>query len=209
LSLLAHELAHGFTATWLGLPPRQFAAVAYLALMPIFFLRIPGIYTLSPGQRIQVWISGVWINLTIASTALIVTQTTTMPVLYKQVLTGLAVSNGLIVAWNLIPFLPTDGYFIMCTLLKKPNVRPRAWQEFSRWIRLRVKPSPMLLLYFGLSLLTTLGALLLNVTWAYRIATRSVVGFAVGCLLTLPIVLGLAHLIKSLMATRKPEGEGV
>src|SRR5262249_30058406 len=32
VSLLAHELAHGFTATWLGLRPKQFAAVAYLAL---------------------------------------------------------------------------------------------------------------------------------------------------------------------------------
>ena len=209
LSLLAHELAHGFTATWLGLRPRQFAAVAYLAVMPIFFLKIPGIYTLSPGQRVQVWISGVWINLTIASTALIATQIVTMPVLYEQVLTGLAVSNGFIVAWNLVPFLPTDGYFIMCTLLKKPNIRPRAWQEFSRWIRLRVKPSPMLLLYFGLSLLTTLGALLLNATWAYRVATHSVAGFVFGCLLILSVLLGLVHLVKSLIATRKPEGEGI
>jgi len=36
---------------------------------------------------------------------------------------------------NLWPLMPTDGYFIMCTLLKVWNVRSNAWQMLKNLVR--------------------------------------------------------------------------
>jgi putative peptide zinc metalloprotease protein len=52
-----------------------------------------------------------------------------------QVLAKLSLANFFTILGNLSPLMPTDGYFILSTLLKKVNIRTNALFEFLKWVR--------------------------------------------------------------------------
>jgi len=59
-----------------------------------------------------------------------------------------ATINWLLAVFNLMPLLPTDGYFMLCTLVKDSNVRVRAWSWVRRPFRHdRKRPSVFVLAY--------------------------------------------------------------
>jgi putative peptide zinc metalloprotease protein len=148
LSFLLHEMAHGIAGTHYGIVARRFEAALYLGFIPIIYLRIPGIYTLKPAERIKVWCAGVFWNLTLASICVGLMVWSASPVWHETWLM-IAMANYFIAVTNLFPFLPTDGYFILSTLFKTHNIRSNAWREFGNWIRARKHSfSGILLLYF-------------------------------------------------------------
>jgi Zn-dependent protease len=128
LSFFLHEVSHGTVAARYGLSPRRFDIGLYLGFLPTFFLRVGGLYTLPPRQRIAVWAAGPLSNLSIALAAACVLSA------WGEAAPGflphLILLNLMLGIFNLVPFLPTDGYFIASTLMRQTNIRKRSWNAF-------------------------------------------------------------------------------
>ena len=145
LSITLHELSHCFAASRWGILTGTLRVQLYLGTIPIVGLKLAGLYTLSPRGRLAVWSAGVFTNLSIMAGALVAIRT----IAPGSVALGLtAAINWLLAIFNLMPLLPTDGYFMLCTLVKDSNVRVRAWS----WVRRpfhhdRKRPSLFVLAY--------------------------------------------------------------
>jgi putative peptide zinc metalloprotease protein len=130
---LFHEISHGVCAAHFGLRPRRFETGLFLGVMPLFYLRIGGLYTVSPWRRIAVWSAGAFGNFVLAATAFLLAAWSDATgggaglLLCRTAATSVAL--GL---FNLFPFLPTDGYFVFSTLLRRHNLRKYAWQTVFR-----------------------------------------------------------------------------
>jgi putative peptide zinc metalloprotease protein len=134
-SMLLHEAGHAVAAAWSGLRPRTLTVALYLGFIPMLYLRIPGLYTLAPARRIVVWSAGCAVNLAIAAGAYAAAATLHPPAGWGAFLATLAAWNLALVKLNLIPFLPTDGYFIASTLLREHNLRDQAHRVLAGWLR--------------------------------------------------------------------------
>ena len=134
-SFIFHEFSHGLAATYFGLIPRKLCFGMYLGYLPMIYLRIGGTYTLAERKRVVVWLAGPWFNLTFASLCVLVLHLVVLPVATGHVVFVAAVANYWIAIVNLLPFLPTDGYFILVTLMKRINIRANAWRDLIRWIK--------------------------------------------------------------------------
>jgi putative peptide zinc metalloprotease protein len=134
-SFFFHELSHGLAATYFGLLPRKLCLSFYLGYLPMIYLRVGGTYTLPEWQRIVVWLAGIWWNLSFASICVLVLRFVTLPAGTTHVVFVAAVANYWLAIVNLIPFLPTDGYFVLATLMKTTNIRSNAWRDLGRWIK--------------------------------------------------------------------------
>jgi len=132
-SIMIHEFAHGIVASHYGLTPRKMVVSLYYYFSPVIYLKIPGLYTLSRGQRVKVWFAGVYTNLVIASMMSLV-----LPYLsgfmYQVGFMYLYMNFALIII-NLFPLLPMDGYFMMVTIFKMPNLRKRSFSEFRKFLK--------------------------------------------------------------------------
>lgn len=126
-SFLIHETSHGAVAARFGRVPRKFELGFYLGFLPTFFLRVGGLYTLTPRQRVAVWAAGPASNLILAATSAWVALHAGSG--SAGLWTRAAYLNLALGLFNLVPFLPTDGYFIASTLLRRTNVRRNAWSS--------------------------------------------------------------------------------
>jgi putative peptide zinc metalloprotease protein len=133
LSFAGHEVAHGVVALRHGMTPRRFEACLYLGIVPLFFLRIPGLYTLPRAERLKVWSAGIVWNLLAASSCILAIEVGVVPMSARPVVLVVALANYSMALFNLVPFLPTDGYFLLSTALRRHNVREHAWRELARW----------------------------------------------------------------------------
>jgi len=121
VSLVLHEIAHMVVASKLGLSVKTayLAVFAYMSLA--CYVRLPGIYFLKPNKRIAIWISGSFINFFLIAVAVD---------LYDSIggsgrlfLSTIIISNITIIISALVPFYISDGYFILATICKTPNLR--------------------------------------------------------------------------------------
>jgi len=129
LSFAMHECAHAAIAASFGLRPRCIEGGFYLGFLPTFYLRIGGLYRLPPRQRVAVWIAGSAINILTGLLCNVTAQS--FPAM--SWLSHLAFLNFSIGVFNLVPLLPTDGYFILSTLVGQTNLRSRGWEALRRW----------------------------------------------------------------------------
>lgn len=134
-SMLLHEAGHAVVAAWYGLKPRSLTVALYLGFIPMLYLRIPGLYTLPPRRRIVVWSAGCAVNLAIAAGTYASAAALHPSAVWGVFLVTLATWNLALAKLNLIPFLPTDGYFIASTLLREHNLRDQAHQVLGGWLR--------------------------------------------------------------------------
>ncbi|HEX2095438.1 MAG TPA: hypothetical protein VHG28_23785 [Longimicrobiaceae bacterium] len=134
-SVLLHELSHGLAALREGLTPRSLSGSLYLGYLPLFYLRIPGIYTLLPAARIRVWSAGCMLNGTLVLVGLACSRLLSPGSAAGSWWHAIALWNLAVLQLNLLPFLPTDGYFLLSTLLREHNLRARAWRTAVGWLR--------------------------------------------------------------------------
>lgn len=187
-TILWHELSHAVTALRYGLVPRRLSMVGYLAVIPVFVIRIPGIYLISPAKRIRVWAAGMWGSLALAALAALALRFVDVSLPWQQFLARVAIANVLVAAANLIPFLPTDGYFIFSTVFQQANLRQRAWREFKALIRFGRMGSGFVFAYLVLSGALMAFLVVRNVRSMYRLAQYSTPWF-VGFVLLVSVLL--------------------
>jgi hypothetical protein len=147
ISILIHEAAHALAACAEGLIPGRVRVLGYLGVIPYIMVSIPGLYTIRPAGRLRVWLAGPLASLSLASFSYLASGLDYMPLAARVWLAHLSVANALIAVWNCCPLLPTDGYFIVATLLKQANWRIRSWRELSSCVRHRRRPQILLSLY--------------------------------------------------------------
>ena len=85
----------------------------------------------------MVWSAGVYCNAFLGSITSIALSYTHFSPSIRSVLLMVMVANYIAAIFNLIPFVPSDGYFIFCTAFRQVNLRVRAWREFRNWISLK------------------------------------------------------------------------
>lgn len=126
-SVVLHELSHCFAAACWGILGGALRIQLYLGVIPIIGMKFSGLYTLPRKGRLVVWSAGIFANLSVAAAALLALRV--FP--ESELLRLAATINWMLAAFNLLPFLANDGYFILSTLTKDSNVRVRSWD----WIR--------------------------------------------------------------------------
>lgn len=161
VSMIAHELSHCFAAAQWGIRNGTVRAQLYLGVIPIVALKLAGLYTLTPRGRLVVWSAGVFFNLAAASAALLLLRTA-LPGSTSLELT--VTINWLLAALNLVPLLPTDGYFLLSTLTKDANVRVRAWDWVRRPFRAGRKLSLFVVVYI-VSTVWLLVSTIIHLAW--------------------------------------------
>lgn len=138
VSVFGHELAHAVTAAKYGLYPTKLSLFLYLYVSPAVLIKIPGLYTIKPKQRISVWVAGVTFNSILVCIGII------SSILMKQnggselaisIMDIMWYSNFVLIIMNLSPLMPLDGYFMLATILKKPNLRQGAFDSIKRSIK--------------------------------------------------------------------------
>lgn len=126
-SLLSHEFSHAIVSCKYRLKPKNITLALYLLISPIVYLKIPGIYTLPPKKRIVVWAAGIYMNLVLFCIFISLYFCSSWH--NKQILFFMAIPNLISIAMNISPFMPTDGYFMLSTILKATNMRSSILQS--------------------------------------------------------------------------------
>ena len=188
LSIVIHETAHALAACAEGLTPARVRFLGYLGVIPYILLSIPGLYTIRPAGRLRVWFAGPLASLSLASCCYLASGLEIVPMAARIWLDRMSLANTLLAVWNCCPLLPTDGYFIVSTLLKQANWRIRSWRELSSCVGERRRPQLLLSLYaFGSSLgLAFLS--LRNINHILKVTNFSWFGYAAVLLLVLMFV---------------------
>jgi len=188
LSILLHEGAHAVTASRYGLAPSRFRLLGYLGFIPYLVLSIPGLYTVPPRMRLKIWGAGPLGSLMAASMAQIGLTFVSPAGFVHLWLSTLAQINLFVAVWNLCPLLPTDGYFILCTLVRSHNLRFHAWGAMADMLRMKRMPSVVLLI-FGISSIALLAILWQrNVSRILYFFSHSVLGYVVIAAITILLI---------------------
>lgn len=165
LSISLHELAHGVTAARYGIMPRKLSLSMYLYVSPIVYIKLPGLYTIKPKDRIKVWIAGVTVNALLGCIGIVASifmKQNNASEFVVSVMDYLWYVNLTFIIMNLCPLMPLDGYFILATLMKIPNLRKRSFISIGNSIKNRsIQISAGQFLYFFLSILA-MGAVFLR-----------------------------------------------
>jgi hypothetical protein len=199
-SVLWHEISHAVTGIHYGLLPSRVSVVGYLVIIPLFVIRIPGIYLIPPRQRIRIWAAGMWGSLGLAGIAAVAVRFAPVSLPWRQVLARIAFANGLVAFGNLVPFMVTDGYFILSTVCRQANIRRRAWVALKELVRSRRSSNALLLTYLVLSAILTGGLIVLNIRRIYWLEHASTTGFVAVLLL---IGFALARVLLKVRASRR------
>lgn len=138
MTISLHEVAHGITASKYGITPRKLSLSLYLYVSPIVYIRLPGLYTVKPKARIHIWLSGVIINFILCCLGIIASI-----ILIQNNCSDLLISisnyvwyiNLIFVIVNLCPLMPLDGYFVLATIMKIPNLRRQSFMSIKNSLK--------------------------------------------------------------------------
>lgn len=132
-SLVLHEFSHAAVGYKYGARPKSFSIAVFYFCMLIFYIKLPGIYFQERKNRIKIWCAGIIMNLFLASCfILLFLNGNDKSQLFFAV--G-AVSNIMLALNNLLPFFYSDGYYILATLLKTPNLRKKSFFQVKKLAR--------------------------------------------------------------------------
>lgn len=115
---ITHEFAHVIVAGKYKLYAAKMNFALYFGFIPMAYVRIPGIYTLQRNKRIKIMSAGMIWNITLGITLTVVSYLFNI-----EILKIIALSNFQIALVNLSPLSLSDGYFLMCNLMKVSNLR--------------------------------------------------------------------------------------
>lgn len=125
ISIALHECSHALAAAYYGLTPSNFVFGFYANLSSMFYLKIPGLYTLAKKEKLVVWSAGVYTNMILAAISVLVSCIGHGTIV--TIANLCAVINLSFVMCNLSPLLPLDGYYLLSTIINQPNLRKNSF----------------------------------------------------------------------------------
>ena len=187
VSVAIHEGGHALAAAAAGLRPESLRVLGYFGFIPYFMLVIPGLYTLPPRKRIEIWAAGPVSSLAFASVAAALSAIPALESSHAWLL-RLATLNAMIALGNCLPMLPTDGNLILLTLLRRHDPWARSWREVAALVRGPRRPRIALLLYAGASAVLIAALAGHNILHVLRWSGYSLAGCAAASLIATVLV---------------------
>jgi putative peptide zinc metalloprotease protein len=174
--VVVHELAHGLAMASYGRRIER-AGIKLMVIFPYAFVDTSEAWFESRARRIAVSAAGPASDFTLGAIfsicCLVVGRSTVGDIFFQ-----LAFAAYVGACFNLNPFLDRDGYHILVDVLREPNLRRRAREQFSR--RLAGKPkgadSPVLARYsvFGVGWSVLAALFAIAMTFRYRATLEAV-----------------------------------
>jgi len=130
-----HEVAHATASYNLGGNPQKIG-FAFHYLIPFFFTEVPDVRLFTSRKSILVFLVGSLSTLFFGSISLVLYFLEPM---FKTTWAMLAVGSYVSVVFTLAPFIKTDGYYILETLIKFPNFHTHALRNTKNWLKYKVK----------------------------------------------------------------------
>ncbi|MBV8734869.1 MAG: M50 family metallopeptidase [Solirubrobacterales bacterium] len=128
-----HELSHATVCKVFGVAVREAGVMLWGWFLPLAYVDCTDIYRLPTRRpRVLVALAGPCVDLVAAGAAAAVALTATGEV--SGTATIVFLSLLLMLARNLTPLLPTDGYHAMEALTGELNLRRRAWSHLRAWL---------------------------------------------------------------------------
>jgi len=121
ISILLHEFSHVIVSYRYGIKPQTLTFALYAYVTPMIYVRLKGVYFIESMKRISIWISGSAMNFFLALICFVAINYSD-GYLCLFFMTGVTVNLVLGIS-SLIPLVTSDGYYILSTLLKTPNLR--------------------------------------------------------------------------------------
>lgn len=133
-----HEVAHATVFYNLGGVPKRIGFTFHY-LIPFFFTDLPDVRLFTSIKSILVFLAGSLSTLFFGSISLVLYF---LEPTFKTVWAMLAVGSYVSVVFTLSPFIKTDGYYILETLVKFPNFHTHALKNIKNWLEctLRILP---------------------------------------------------------------------
>ncbi len=146
LTIPFHELAHALTAKAYGNQVHRLG-IGWFWLGPVAFADTSDMWLRTRGPRIIVNLAGIYINIVMAGLAslfLWIIPHSTVGVVFWF----FALSNYLMVFYNLDPMFELDGYYVLMDIVDKSNLRTRAVKWLIRDFKKTVVNRELIRQYF-------------------------------------------------------------
>ena len=117
VSAIWHEMGHAAALARSGYPPGGIGA-GILFVIPVLFADVTAVGALSRIGRLRVDVSGVVFQLAAGGLFMATSSWPAVPAAAAQILALAGSSALLAVTWSLFPFIRSDGYWLLCDLLK-------------------------------------------------------------------------------------------
>lgn len=193
---LVHEFGHAAALTYGGGRPGA-VGVGMLFIFPVLFCDVTAVSLLSRVDRVRVDVAGVAWHLAVGGGLALAGVGFGAPALTLASWGALAA-----VVWSLLPFLRTDGYWLLCDLLGMSALEEAAPMGAGRWVRLVLVAWRVgSVLFLGVIVMALVGRLrwLVGVSEAWRVEVRWGVLVLVGVLV---VVVGFNLLRRGLALVR-------
>lgn len=124
-----HEVGHATACRFGGAKPGRIGAGLYL-VWPAFFSDVTDSYRLKKGARVRTDLGGIYFNLVAVLCAGAAYLVTSAPVLVVFV-----VVQHVQIAFQFVPFVRLDGYYVVADLVGVPDLFPRIRPIVRSWFR--------------------------------------------------------------------------
>ena len=160
LSILFHEFSHAVVAKRYGLRPKVVTLCVFYYFGLAMYVSIPGIYFKAPRARLAIWCAGIFSN-AFLSAVFVFIQYTCGGIWYLISTIGIIINLGIIIS-NILPILYSDGYYVLSTLLKVPNLRKYSIWSLKSISRRSCSRMWAVRLIYGFVVVCVLGAFILT-----------------------------------------------
>ncbi|OON95760.1 MAG: hypothetical protein ATN36_07485 [Epulopiscium sp. Nele67-Bin005] len=149
--ILVHEFSHILFATLFNVPVKKVKGALIWGIIPVIFIKYKNLYFISPFKRLLIILGGVIGNFIVSLYCLGI-------YFYSRhsILLNLFYLNLGYIFTNLYPHKASDGYFALCTLFNKHNIRISVIKSIFT-SRRNLKSNILLVIYFGLIIFATVG----------------------------------------------------
>lgn len=132
IGLITHEMAHWFTAVKFGLQPSEFHLTMYTGVLPTWYVKINGMYTLPVTKRIAVTAAGMFANFVFICLIIFISLKGNYDLLQIQIFSKIIYSFFFNIIFSLLPINLTDGYFIFSWIVGVSNLRIRILNDLKK-----------------------------------------------------------------------------
>lgn len=169
-ALLLHELAHWATAIRYGLQPSEIHFTLYGGVLPMWYVKIRGMYTVPVKTRVKIMGAGIYLNITLMTLAISLSAWGNLSEYGMQIMSKVVITSFLMVISNMSPLRLSDGYYIISQLTKTANLRIRILKALGGIFNgKREKINLTLISYFLVSMIFMAIGIFNTLTWAFKL----------------------------------------